>query len=167
MSTDGGAPTVTYDVDAHGLAHDERLLKLYRLWDSKRRGRVLPSRTDFDHAELAPWFGNLILLDVLEGGEDYRYRLFGVTLAEEAGFDMTGKKLSEYPIPRMLPYFYAVFREVIRRRTPAFSEHNPSVPNVRRRRRLSLPLGKDGETVDMIMTVNYAVDIVHKPDPYL
>ncbi len=74
-------PIVQYDVDAQGLAHDERLLALYRLWDSKRRGRLLPARSDFDHAELAPWFGNLILLDVLEGGKDFHYRLFGVTLA--------------------------------------------------------------------------------------
>ncbi len=160
-------PTVQYDIDVKGLGHDERLRTLYLLWDGKRRGRTLPARSDFDHAELAPWFGNLILLDVLEGGKDFHYRLFGVTLAEEAGFDMTGRKLSDYPITSLLPHFRAVFAEIIRRRAPALSEHDPAVPNVRRRRRLILPLGRDGETVDMMMTYNYAVEIVRPPDPYL
>ncbi|MBL8706790.1 MAG: PAS domain-containing protein [Rhodospirillales bacterium] len=160
-------PIVQYDIDAQGLAHDERLLALYRLWDSKRRGRTLPARADFEHAELAPWFGNLILLDVLEGGKDFHYRLFGVTLAEEAGFDMTGRKLTDYPITSNLPHFFSVFTEIIKRRSPALSEHDPAVPNVRRRRRLILPLGRNGETVDMMMTYNYAVEIVRPPDPYL
>jgi len=160
-------PTVQYDIDAQALAHDERLLALYRLWDSKRGGRRLPARSDFDHAELAPWFGNLIILDVLDGGKNFHYRLFGVTLAEEAGFDMTGRKLSDYPIASNLPHFFAVFTEIIKRRAPALSEHDPAVPNVRRRRRLILPLGRDGETVDMMMTYNYAVEIVRPPDPYL
>lgn len=167
MADPTAAPTILYDVDEHNLASDERLLNLYRLWNAKRGARSLPARADFDLAELAPWFGNLILLDVLDGGKDFRYRLFGVILAQEAGFDMTGKKLSEYPIPSLLPHFYEVFREVILRRKPAMSEHDPSVPNVRRRRRLILPLAKDGETVDMIMTFNYAVEVVHKPEPYL
>lgn len=160
-------PSVTYRIGEADLAHDERLLALFHLWQRKRAARQIPARSDFDHADLAPWFGNLILLDVIDGGEDYRYRLFGITLAREAGFDMTGKLLSEYPIPSRLPHFFAVFAEIIRNPAPALSEHDPAVPNVRRRRRLILPLGKDGRTVDKIMTANYAVDIVRKPDSYL
>ena len=160
-------PTVQYRIDEAALAHDERLLALYRLWQSKRGGRTLPARSDFGHRELVPWFGNLILLDVVNGGADYRYRLFGVTLAQEAGFDMTGKLLSEYPLKDRLPHFYEVFAQVLRNRAPALSEHDPGVTNVRRRRRLILPLGKDGETVDMMMTANYAVEILRAPDPYL
>ncbi len=167
MAEQNAQPIVTYRVDEAALAHDDRLLALFRLWTAKRAGRVLPARSDFDHRELLPWFGNLILLDVLDGGADYRYRLFGVTLAQEAGFDMTGKLLSEYPIKANLPHFYAVFATVIRERTPALSEHDPGVKHIRRRRRLVLPLGRDGATVDMIMTANYAIEILRQPDPYL
>jgi hypothetical protein len=167
MANKSTEPTVNYRVDEAALAHDERLLSLFRLWQSKRGVRRLPARSDFDHRELLPWFGNLILLDVLDGGTDYRYRLFGVVLAQEAGFDMSGKLLSEYPIKVNLPHFYDVFANVIRNRSPALSEHDPGVKHIRRRRRLILPLGKDGETVDMIMTANYAVEILQKPGPYL
>ncbi|MCC6467268.1 MAG: PAS domain-containing protein [Alphaproteobacteria bacterium] len=160
-------PTVTYRIDEAGLAHDERLLGLFRLWQSKRRERPMPARADFGHEELQPWFGNLILLDVIDGGADYRYRLFGLVLATEAGFDMTGKLLSEYPLKDRLPHFREVFAQVLRDPVPALSEHDPGVSNVRRRRRLILPLAKDGRAVDMLMTANYAVDIVRKPDPYL
>jgi hypothetical protein len=167
MANTSPNPAVDYAVDEAALAHDERLLGLFRLWQSKRKGRTLPKRGDFDHRELLPWFGNLILLDVLDGGADYRYRLFGIVLAQEAGFDMTGKLLSEYPIKSNLPHFYEVFANVIRDRAPALSEHDPAVSHIRRRRRLVLPLGKDGETVDMMMSANYAVEILRKPDPYL
>lgn len=167
MPSPSREPTVQYRVEEAALAHDERLRSLYRLWQSKRAGRTLPTRQDFGHRELVPWFGNLILLDVVAGGSDYRYRLFGVTLAQEAGFDMTGKLLSEYPLKDRLPHFYEVFAQVLRDRAPALSEHDPGVANVRRRRRLILPLGRGGETVDMIMTANYAVEILRKPDPYL
>ncbi|MCC7045205.1 MAG: PAS domain-containing protein [Alphaproteobacteria bacterium] len=167
MAPPSERPKVAYQVDEADLAHDERLLGLYRLWQSKRKDRQLPSRAAFQHAELPPWFGTLILLDVLDGGADYRYRLFGLVLATEAGFDMTGKLLSKYPIRSNLPHFREVFAEVLRTRAPALSEHDPGVAHIRRRRRLILPLGKDGETVDMIMTANYAVEVVRKPDPYL
>jgi hypothetical protein len=167
MAKASTSPTVNYQVDEAALAHDERLLGLFRLWQSKRNGRTLPARGDFDHRDLLPWFGNLILVDVIDGGADYRYRLFGITLAQEAGFDMTGKLLSKYPIRSNLPHFLEVFGNVIRTRAPALSEHDPGVSHIRRRRRLTLPLGKDGETVDMIMTGNYAVEILRNPDPYL
>jgi hypothetical protein len=80
---------------------------------------------------------------------------------------MTGKLLSEYPIKDALPQFFAVHREVVRRAAPAFGEHDPRVAQVRRRRRLILPFGEDGRTVDRTMTANYAVEVLREPDSYL
>src|SRR5262245_27250689 len=89
---------VTYDVTEANLCHDPRLLGLYQLWHSKRGGRFAPARVDIRAEQLQPWLGNLILLDVIDGGKDFRYRLFGSVIAREAGFDLTGKFLSDYPI---------------------------------------------------------------------
>lgn len=149
-----------YDVRPAELVHDERLESLYRLWDSKRGSRLMPARRDLTTEELTPWFGNLCIVDVLDGGKDFRYRLYGTTIAREAGFDMTGRLLSEYPIAKMIPFFGDAYNEIIRRRCAAFGEHNPGVDSVRRRRRLLLPFSTDGETVDKILSCNYAIDVV-------
>jgi hypothetical protein len=159
-------PLTIHDVGEADLAADERLLSLFRLWQSKRRGRRLPARGDLRPEELKPWLGNLIVLDVIDGGRDFRYRLFGTNVVRQAGFDMTGKLLSEYPIEDALPHFFATHREVVRRAAPAFGEHDPRVAHVRRRRRLILPFGEDGRTVDRTMTANYAIEVVREPDSY-
>lgn len=158
---------VVHDAREEDMLGDQRLIGFYRLWQAKRRDRRLPARSDLTHDELKPWFGNLILLDVIDGGRDFRYRLFGMNIVRQAGFDMTGKFLSEYPIPDVLPHFLTTHREVVRRAAPAFSEHNPRVALVRKRRRLIVPFGDDGRTVDRTMTVNYAVEVVREPDQYL
>jgi hypothetical protein len=160
-------PAVIFGVGEADLAADERLLGLFRLWNKKRGDRALPARADLRPEELGPWLGNLIVLDVIGGGADFRYRLFGTAIVLQAGFDMTGKLLSEYPIKEALPFFLATHREVVRRATPAFGEHNPRVAHVRKRRRLILPFGEDGKTVDRTMTANYAIELVREPDRYL
>jgi hypothetical protein len=160
-------PAVNHAVTEADLAVDERLLGLFRLWNAKRGARALPARHDLRPEELRPWFGNLIALDVIDGGRDFRYRLFGTAIVFQAGFDMTGKLLSEYPIKEILPFFMATHREVVRRAAPAFGEHNPRVATVKRRRRLILPFGEDGRTVDRTMTANYAVEVVREPERYI
>ncbi len=159
--------TVVYDVTEAGLGHDPRLMALFRLWVSKRRGRIAPARADFSTEELRSWLGNIILLDVVDGGRDFHYRLFGSVVTREAGFDMTGKMLSDYPIKSRLPFLFEVHRELVRRACPALTEHNPGVPNVRRRRRLLLPFSSDGKTIDMTLSANYAIDVVMLPERYL
>ncbi|MGQ0677476.1 MAG: PAS domain-containing protein [Rhodospirillales bacterium] len=160
-------PRVIHGVSEPDLEIDQRLLGLFRLWNAKRRGRKLPARADLRPEELKPWLGNLIVLDVIDGGRDFRYRLFGTNIVRQAGFDMTGKLMSEYPIKDALPHFFETHRDVVRLATPALGEHNPRVALVRRRRRLILPFGEDGETVDRTITANYAIEVVREPDRYL
>jgi hypothetical protein len=49
-------------------------------WDSKRRGRSMPSRADIRPDELRDWLSQLMLVDVIDGGRDFRYRLLGTKL---------------------------------------------------------------------------------------
>src|SRR3546814_16038514 len=58
-------------------------------------GRVAPDR--IDPMQMRPALGHIMLLDVLDGGADYRYRVYGSEIAQRAGFDMTGKCPSELP----------------------------------------------------------------------
>lgn len=167
MSDSQAEHSVVFDVTEEKLRHDPRLLGLFQLWQTKRDRRFAPARPDIRPEELQPWLGNIILLDVIDGGKDFRYRLFGSAVAREAGFDMTGKMLSEYPIKATLPFLFEVHRELVRRACPALTEHNPAVPNVRRRRRLLLPFSSDGKSIDMTLSANYAIDVVRPPDRYL
>ncbi len=158
---------IVYDVDAAGLAHDSTLLGLFELWQRKRKTRALPARADFSHQELRPWFGRLVLLQAVDGGADFRFRLMGMNLVSEVGFDHTGGLMSELPNKTLIPHFLAVHREALRRRTPILAEHKPEVDTVKRRRRLILPLGKDGAIADMTMTASYPIAFARNPDRYL
>lgn len=83
--------TLSYHDDSHDVAISHPALRaLFDLWDARRGSRQAPPRSDFSHEDLQPWFGHLMLLDCLEGGE-YRYRLYGTKLTQLFGFDLTGK----------------------------------------------------------------------------
>lgn len=61
----------------------------------KNRG-ALADRASFDMFDLRPWFGNIMILDPVDGGADFRYRMYGSDIAAFSGFDMTGKRVSDF-----------------------------------------------------------------------
>ncbi|MFC4353467.1 PAS domain-containing protein [Fodinicurvata halophila] len=75
----------------------ERLLSFHDHWKRLCKGAAMAERSAFDIVE-APraLVGHLILLDVLEGGQDFRYRVVGTHIAEEIGRDFTGETVLEY-----------------------------------------------------------------------
>ena len=54
-----------------------QLRSLAELWASKRRDDALPSRADFTDDDLRPWFGNLLVVDIVDGPHKFRFRLMG------------------------------------------------------------------------------------------
>lgn len=61
----------------------------------KAPGAYAP-REQFDMFLLRPWFGYLMILDYLPESDDFRYRLYGSEIAANSGFDMTGKRVSDF-----------------------------------------------------------------------
>ena len=51
-------------------------------WESKRAGRALPSRSDISPAQLKEHLGWVMILDVLPGERDFRYRLIGTLVTQ-------------------------------------------------------------------------------------
>src|SRR3546814_17498698 len=45
--------------------------------------------------DLQPWFGDLLIADVLDAPRDFRFRLFGTNIANAVGRDLTGRRLSD------------------------------------------------------------------------
>src|SRR3546814_2121557 len=70
-------------------------LDLARLWQAKRPGRAVTARRDLDPGDLQPWFGDLLIADVLDAPRDFRFRLFGTNIANAVGRDLTGRRLSD------------------------------------------------------------------------
>jgi hypothetical protein len=64
-------------------------------WDEKRGQRSMPSRSDIRPSEMKEHLGWILLLDVLDGGEDFRFRTVGTRVSEYFLMDGTGKTLSE------------------------------------------------------------------------
>ena len=141
-----------------GLAESRSLVHLLRLWRSKCRQDLIPARADFSHTELRPWFGYLILLDVIDGGADFHYRLFGSSIASYLGIEMTGKRLTRHPNRAAVDFYLESHRMAVRTRVPVMGEGWPEMGKVKLRRRLIMPLAADGTTVDIVMTASVPIE---------
>ncbi len=65
------------------------------LWNSKRTGGGLPQRADFTTEDFLPWFGHVLMLDVVEGGADFRYRLIGTHITNFMNRDLSTRLVSQ------------------------------------------------------------------------
>jgi hypothetical protein len=102
----------------------EGLRFLLKYWDVARGKAAMPPVGAIDPLALKPVLGNIIILDVLENGADFRFRLFGSEVAAAARYDWTGSTVDD--MRRILkgpgPAFYlAGYRAVMRRREPLFT----------------------------------------------
>ncbi len=131
------------------------LRRLLDLWNVKRDGRVMPARADFDVFELKDWLGNLMLIEVLDGASEFRYRLYGSVLAAYYSRDLTGK-LSDTLPPETRDIVRREYGEVCAARRPMLVERRRSVKqSTRMVAKLILPLASDGLAVDMILAASY------------
>src|SRR5262245_52590571 len=95
-----------------------QLRSLLDLWAGKRAGRTLPSRADFSDEDLRPWFGNLLMVDVVEGPHQFRFRLMGTSLVDAACRELTGKFFDEADIRGYEPDVLEDYAEAVRGRAP-------------------------------------------------
>ncbi len=124
-------------------------------WQSIRRGRKLPAKPDIDPAEIPKLLPGTILVDVLRQPLDFRYRLVGSEVDKIAHRNFRGIRFSEILHMRRGSRLWAQFEEVVETRSPLWSEvsYVGADPFIRRLRHCLMPLGADGETVDMIFVV--------------
>ena len=65
------------------------------LWHARCAPAALPDRDQFEIEDLAPWFGHVIIMDVLDGGADFRYRMVGTTITRFLNRDYSGRTVRE------------------------------------------------------------------------
>jgi hypothetical protein len=151
-------PEIIWDPPVEQLG-DSPLRRLLAYWSTLATPERLPAANRIDPVEMRTALGYVALLDVIEDGRDFRYRLFGTTLAAVSEFDMTGRMLSEHPAsPYIVEFLLAAYRAALRRQAPLFTEHAPAgTVVVTAWQRLILPLVDEAGQVVRFLSGNLPV----------
>ncbi len=70
-------------------------LSFRNYWEMQRAGRSIPERAQFTPESLFPWLGHILIVDVIDGGRDFFYRIVGTEIVSAAGRDLSRKYVSE------------------------------------------------------------------------
>lgn len=146
----------TADIETVGQSDPPLLAEILAYWERKCAGRWAPRRADIDPTELPAHLPNLMLIDVLEGGADFRFRLIGTAIVEDMGRDSTGRRMSELyrDHPAALAQLADRLRQVVRERRPNVTRGGVYWLPQRSFRsfiRAAMPLSDDGASVTMIL----------------
>jgi hypothetical protein len=132
------------------------LCDLLGYWQQKCAGRAMPRRADIDPVEIPSHLGDVFMLDVLQDGADFRYRLIGTRIVHGMGRDATGRTVSELyrRQPDVAAKLCALFSRPVIEKRPIFARGrifwNPA-RDVRHFEAAYLPLAEDGEKVNIVL----------------
>ena len=145
-------PALHWQPDIEVLAAHQ-LRFLLRYWQDLRGTRRLPAYREIDAVEMRPALGYVHLLDTVEGGRDFRYRVFGSIVAAVSDFDMTGRLASTLKASAYVGEFgLASLRAVFARREPLVTVHGPPTATYTATwHRLMLPLADDQGDVARVL----------------
>lgn len=134
----------------------EQLQFLQRYWDGLIGEAPAVAASRIDPLEMWPALGFVMLVDVVDDGADFRFRVYGSAIAQSTDFDVTGKLMSEAPLQGVvMDFFYAVYRAILIRPEPLYTEHEPPAEiAVKRWHRLMLPLVDDDQKVCRVLVGN-------------
>lgn len=148
------SPSQTLTVDPADLTSPLREVRDY--WAGKCGARPMPRRADIDPLELPrihmPY---LSILEVLGGGDDFRFRLLGTGITDLLGRDSTGKTVREVYAAadsEMRQWMLETYQAAVRHKRPVLK--HGSLRMVQKDyinfEALHLPLSEDGEHVTML-----------------
>lgn len=137
-----------------GTLANAALNRLHDEWRSRCRGRRFPARADFDPVEMGYILGNLSLVEVRRHPLRFFFRVHASNIAARVGFDMTRKFLDEIPDVRYRSVILDHYLRTLDERCPVAARHDQEVTDraVINCEALALPLSRDGENIDMVMT---------------
>jgi hypothetical protein len=120
-----GGPSILWRPPLSRLAAPQ-LHFLMGYWNGLAGARAMPEAREIDALEMRPALGYVSLLEVIEDGRDFRYRVFGSAIAAVVGFDMTGRPASALKARAEVAEFaLAIYRAVLARGEPLLAEHGP------------------------------------------
>lgn len=157
----GGAasPSVVWNPRLEDLA-TEPCRFLLQHWHKLRGAHDLPPAASIEPAAMRPALGYVLLLDVIEAGEDFRYRLYGSLVTSVSDHDMTGRRMSEHSASDyVVDFAVACGRAGMRRRLPLYTLRFPARTEYTRAwERLQLPLSGPDGCVTRLLVGNVPTD---------
>lgn len=135
-------------------AEDDWIGRLLALWEGRRRGALLPARTDFDNVELmAMSRGRSHIVDTTaDQPTGYFFRLWGSTVSLDRGADYTKMRLGSMPHTTMRDAALEDYADVVATGVPAYQlVHHLQGFMPYSYARLLLPLATNGRQVDQVL----------------
>jgi hypothetical protein len=128
-------------------------LDLYRYWDARRNGHLMPARRDIDPADIPALLRHVSLIHKLDG--QFRFRLVGSAAGEHFGRDLTGDVVGSHGGNALetVADVQAVCERVFATRRPVFTPGHYETGRgiIHHASALYLPLSDDGTHVNMIL----------------
>ena len=134
---------------------NEMVLRFHDLWSSRSSECGIPRRDQFSIEDLRPWFGNIVIMDVVDFGADFKHRLIGTRIVETVGRDLTGKLVSQCDYAIGAGMMLVRYREVMNASEPMFHAGEVIWSMNRswlRFEMVSAPLSADGTGVNKLIT---------------
>ncbi|MGO8918495.1 MAG: ATP-binding protein [Stellaceae bacterium] len=122
-------------------------------WRRQRGPRAMPRRRDIDPTVIPKLLPHLQLIEVLEDGARFRYRLVGTALVAAFGREYTGKYLDELFTGERLAHARRVYLTVCAQHRAVFLSNRYSTTRDLHMiaNRLYMPLSDDGRSVNIIL----------------
>ena len=125
-------------------------------WEGKRGGRAMPARRDISPAALKDHLGWVMILEVLPGARDFRYRLIGTLVTQYFSQDATGMTVMEAFAPNgeaVAKAVNSVFRKCARDGVVMRTTGNANwlSEGMEEFEAIYLPLSEDGKQVTHIL----------------
>jgi hypothetical protein len=155
MAEGARGPEIAWQPPLERLAAPQ-LRFLMRYWLDLANARRMRLASEIDAFEMRPALGYIVLIDVVDGGQDFRYRLFGTIIAGVSGFDMSGQLVSNHKAsPYIVEFALAAYRAVLERGEPLLTEHGPpATVNTVAWHRLVLPLAGANDAITRFLIGN-------------
>jgi hypothetical protein len=147
-----GTTLIAADWDMEKLAAPP-LRELHRYWDQRRAGRSMPARADIDIALIPTLLQYVFLVDVLDGGRDFRFRLAGTHFRDVTEQEVTGQHVAEAFPEQFGAEVRQVWTKVIEEKRPVRGRGNLWIPGREHVKweGVAMPLGEDDEIVNMLL----------------
>ena len=131
------------------------LVRVAECYEELAGDRLMPHRSEFSASRFRWMVGRMYLIDVLDGGGDYRLRLWGDFLQVVYGLAVTGQRLSELELEGQRPStaLRQHYNVIVASKAPLFQPGAAVWPNGAciQYQRLMLPFADDEGRVSLIL----------------
>lgn len=137
---------------------DDPLWDVFELWKQWAGERNAPTWSEVDMMALPPEIiPQSVVVDVVDGGEDFKYRFWGTGYADHYGIDETGHLLSHSIGPSFIKATFKQLQDVIAQQRPIAYEVSISTTltnTTQKKINLRLPIEDTTGRVTKIMTAS-------------